>query len=209
MPTLEDALTATLTAEAVEASFLQAVSGIQLTENAYVSPRDDVSRSTIEFVMPDTDAPAERSRAETIAHAGALHTRTAGGEWITLDLPRPALGPLALLTILYGADLEQPVAGDGAVIEVELSASLATERVPDELRSTLDDLLSATDPAGDGRFPEHSTARLRVHEAPLHIAEATITTTLSGGSAATFALEIHPTPARTINIPDSNESEVA
>lgn len=209
MPTLEDALTATLTAEAVEASFVQAVAGIQMTENAYVSPRDNVSHSTIEFVMPETDAPADVSRAETIAHAGALHTRAAGGEWIALDLPRPALGPLAFLAILYGADLGQPIAGDGAVIDVELSASLATERVPDELRSTLDDLLSATDPAGDGRFPEHSTARLRIDDAPLHIAEATIITTLSGGSAATFALELHPTPARTIDIPDSNESEVA
>lgn len=207
MLTLNDALTATLTVEAVEASYLQAVAGLQIIENAYVSPRDDVSHSTIEFVMADTDAPAEKSRVETIVHAGVLHTRVAGCEWIALDLPRPALGSLAFLTILYGADLEQPVASNGVVIEVEVSASAAIERVPDKLRSTLDDLLSATGGSGDGRFPELSTARLSIHGNPLHIAEAAITTHFEDG-AAIFALEIHPTPTKIVTMPDCNESEV-
>lgn len=208
MSTLREALTATLTAEAFEASYVQAVAGIQITENAYVSPRDDVSRSTVDFLMPDPDAPAETSRAENISHAGVLHTRAPGGRWITIDLPRPALGPLALLTVLYGADLEQHVAGDGSVIEVRISASAAAERVPAELRSTLNDMLAGSGEAGGGPFPELTTARVRIHDTPLHIAEAVLTTQLDDGTA-TFALEMHPSPARAVDIPAREDGEPA
>lgn len=203
MTTLEDALRATISAEAVEASFVQAVAGIQMTENAYVSPRDDVSHSHIRFEMADVDGSDSESRTETIAHRGALHTRTADSdEWVTLDdVPRPALGPLAFLTLLYGADLEQPLPAESVSIEVEISASRAIERVPDELRGTLDDILSAPIQDDGGHFPELSTAHLSVRNDPLHIAEATITTR-HGEATATFALEIHPTSKRTIDSPN-------
>lgn len=201
MPTLKDALHATLSAEAVEASFVQAVAGIQMTENAYVSPLDDVAHAHSRFEMPDIDGSDAESRSESIAHHGVMHGRAAGSdEWVTLDMPRPALGPLAFLTLLYGADLEQPVSADDRSIEVEISAARAIEHVPDELRSTLDDILSARTSEGIERFPEASTARLSVRSEPLHIAEMTVTTH-QGETTATFALEVHPVPRRTIDMP--------
>ncbi|PZR53445.1 hypothetical protein DNL40_08035 [Xylanimonas oleitrophica] len=201
MPTLEEALNATLSAEAVEASFVHTATGIQTTDDAYVSPRDDVARSHSRFEMPDVDASGTESRAETIAHRGKLHIRAAGSDaWMTVDMPRPALGPLALLTLLYGAELERPVAAEDPTIEVEISASRATGRVPDELRDTLDDILTGWTEEEGRRFPELSAARLSVRDDPLHIAEMTITTQ-QGETTETFALEIQPVPRRTIDIP--------
>ncbi|ALE82174.1 hypothetical protein [Pseudonocardia sp. HH130629-09] len=143
MPTLNDALDATLSAEALEASIVHAVAGIQTTDNAYVSPRDGVAHSRTRFEMPDLDGSDTGSRAETVARHGALHTRAADSdEWVTLDMPRPVLGSLAFLTLLYGAELERFTSAENATIEVEISASRAIERVPDELRSTLEGILA-------------------------------------------------------------------
>lgn len=202
MPTLKDALTATLAAEAVEASFVHAVAGIQMTENAYVSPHDDVAHAHSRFEMPDIDGSDVESRSESIAHRGEIRVRAAGGEeWVTLDMPRPALGPLAFLTLLYGADLERPVSESDRSIGVEISAARAIERVPDELRSTLDDILSARNTEGVDRFPEASTARLSIRNEPLHIAEMTVTTHHQGERTTTFALEVHPVTRRTVDMP--------
>jgi hypothetical protein len=199
MPTLDDALHATLSAEAVEASFVHAVAGIRTTDNAYVSPRDGVTHSRTRFEMPDLDGADTGSRAETIVRHGALHTRAADSdEWVTLDMPRPVLGSLAFLTLLYGAEPERFTSTENATIEVGISASRAIERVPDELRSTLEDILAGPIREESGQFPEVSTARLSICDNPLHIAEMTVTT-LRGGMTETFALEIHPVSRRVID----------
>lgn len=201
MPTLEDALNATLAAEAMETSFVHAVGGIQTTENAYVSPADDIAHSRTRFEMPDVDGHGADNRGESIAHRDVLYTRAgAGDDWVTVDLPRPALGPLAFLTVLFGADLEQPVVLENGPLEVEILASRALERVPGELRSTLNDILSARPEVGVEAFPEVSTARLTVSGAPLHISEVTITVR-RGDEVETFALEAHPVPRRAVPIP--------
>lgn len=204
MTTLGDALQATLALEAVEVSYVQAVAGIQVTENAYVCRADDVSHSQTRFVMPDSGMPAEGTTTESIAHHGALYTR--GGEadeWVKLDLPRPAIGPLAFLTLVYGADLTRPVPPSTKPIEAEVLMARARERVPSDLGSMLDDLLSSNEIAPDGYFPEPSTVRLTIHHDPLHIAEVSLTIE-TDPTPATFALELHPTPRRRVDVPVAN-----
>ena len=202
MPTLEEALNETLSAEAVEASFVHAVAGIRTTENAYVSPRDGVAHSRTRFEMPDADGAGADNRGESIASHDVLHTRAAGSDdWMTVDLPRPALGPLALLTLLYGAELEQHMDLDSGFLEVEVETSRALMRVPDSLHGTLDDIVSARPEAGVAAFPEASTARVSVGGGPLHISEMAMTV-YRGGEAETFALEVHPVSARTVSIPN-------
>lgn len=201
MLTLRDALNATLSAEAVEASYLNAVAGLCTTENAYVSPRDGVAHSRMRFDTPNGDGADTQNRAEVIAHGGMLHTRPAGnGEWATLDMPRPALGPLAFLTLLYGADLDRPVPIESGTIEVAISAADALERGPESLRGTLDDILADRTAHGGGSFPDSSTAHVGIRHDPLHISEMTVTTR-QGEMTETFAVEVHPVPRRIVDVP--------
>lgn len=123
MPTLEEALNETLSAEAVEASFVHAIAGIRTTENVYVSPRDGVAHSRTRFKMPEAAGPGADNRGESLASHDLLHTCAVGSDdWMTVDLPRPALGSLALLTLLYNAEIEQSVGVDSGLFEVEVLA---------------------------------------------------------------------------------------
>ncbi|GGM49492.1 hypothetical protein [Microbacterium saperdae] len=197
MTTLRDALNATFRLEAIEASFLQAIEGIQAIENTYLSPAENLSRSLTTFTFADSDSPGVIKDAESIFKDGMLHTRTPDG-WVAIELDRPAIGTLSLLLLLHGADLDQTLTDDGSPLMVAVDRDRSREHVPDQYRVVLDDLLAGSDITPDGYVPEHLTARIAVAHDPLHICEMSYT---NDTIPATFALELHPTARRDIPTP--------
>ncbi|WP_206759295.1 hypothetical protein, partial [Acinetobacter baumannii] len=110
MVTLGDALTATLSLDAVEASFVQAAELIRLIESSSVDRRGGASytRSDLQLTTEDRE---QVIQSETVIRDETTYFRVPADQtgWMHLDLPRPALGALAALTVLYGADLTKPI----------------------------------------------------------------------------------------------------